>query len=64
MENGQLLARIDERVQAILEKLDIGERRMNEHSRRLGALERWRSWLTGALVAISFVVGILARSVL
>lgn len=70
MDNGHLLARIDERVQAlgerlettetrILEKLTTGEKRMNDHSNRIRALENWRWFLAGGLVLLGIVIKVL-----
>jgi hypothetical protein len=61
MDNGdrQLLVRIDERVNAILEKLEVGERRMNDYSRRIRALEGWRWFLAGGLVLLGILLRLL-----
>lgn len=67
MNNEQLIARIDERLKAlggrlettearILERFDLGERRMNDHSRRIRALENWRWFLAGGLVLLGIIV--------
>jgi len=55
----QLLVRIDERVNAILEKLEVGEQRMNDHSKRIRALEGWRWFLAGGLVLMGFLIRVL-----
>lgn len=67
MDNEQLIVRIDERLKAlgehlemtearILERFDLGERRMNDHSQRLRALENWRWFLAGGLVLLGIIV--------
>jgi len=74
MDNGdrQLLIRVDERVQAlgerlettearILEKLNQGERRMNDHSTRIRALEQWRWFLAGGLVLLGALIRVLVK---
>lgn len=69
-EEHNLLSRMDERLKAlgerlettearILEKLDVGERRMNDYSRRLRSVENWRWFLAGGLVLLGVVVKVL-----
>ena len=53
----ELIVRIDERVLAIQDALTVGDRRFDNHSKRLGALEKWRA---GLAAAISVVFGLLA----
>ena len=48
-----LIVRIDERVGAMHKRLEDGDDRFDDHSKRLRILENWRSWLAGGFVFLS-----------
>lgn len=48
----ELIVRIDERVLAIKGTLEVGDKRLNDHSRRLQLLERWRSALAAVVATL------------
>jgi len=41
---------------AILQRLDNSDSRLNVHSQRIGSLERWRSYIIGAVAVIMFML--------
>lgn len=56
-----LLVRIDERTQTIVEAQDRAFAALGRHEKRIGALERWRAWIVGALAALGLVVAVALR---
>ena len=54
-----LLVRIDERVCQVQDQLERGDRRFDQHERRIGTLEKWRAWIVGALAALGWVLAVL-----
>jgi hypothetical protein len=52
-----MLARIDERVSAIKDRLEVGDKRLDNHTGRLSALEKWRSALAGGLTLLGALIG-------
>ena len=60
MNDEELLARIDERVGTILKRLEEGDQRFDVHSKRIGSLEQWRWFLAGGLVALAFLLKLVA----
>ena len=57
----ELIVRIDERVQSIQATLEVGDRRLNDHSSRLHILEKWRSALAAAVATILAAIAIALR---
>lgn len=57
-ERDQLLIRLDERVDTILKRLEKGDKCMEEHDRRIGALEQFQHTLLGIAVTISIGVSV------
>ena len=57
----ELIVRIDERVQSIHAALEVGDRRLNDHSSRLQVLERWRSALAAAVATIMAGIALALR---
>jgi hypothetical protein len=55
----ELLVRIDERVFAMDRRLKVGDRRLNDHAKRIGTLEGWGKWLMGSAATLGLVFGIL-----
>ena len=54
----ELIIRIDERVEAIQGTLEVGDKRLNDHSRRIQLLERWRSALAAVVTTILAAFGV------
>ena len=54
----KMLERIDERTIAI--KMDLAEikERLDNHSKRIGGLEKWRTFVVGVTSAILLTLGI------
>lgn len=52
-----LLVRIDERVRAIHADLIRGETVIADHAKRIGRLERWRTYILGGLTMLGLVIG-------
>ncbi|KKL08632.1 hypothetical protein LCGC14_2573950 [marine sediment metagenome] len=50
------LGRIEEKVDNIVHRLDDGHDLHLNHGCRIGALERWRAYILGALAVISIVL--------
>ena len=48
----ELLVRIEERVISIHDRLDVGDKRLNDHAVRLRTLERWRTGIVTAIGAL------------
>ena len=57
----ELIVRIDERVLAIQSTLEVGDRRLNDHSSRLRLLERWRAGLVAAVTAVFALIALVAK---
>jgi anti-sigma-K factor RskA len=57
----ELIVRIDERVLAIQGILEVGDKRLNDHSRRLQILEKWRSALAAVVATILAGIAIALR---
>ena len=57
----ELIVRIDERVLAIQGSLEVGDRRLNEHSKRLGLLEKCRAGLVAAVGTILALAALAVR---
>ncbi len=57
----ELIVRIDERVSAIQGTLEVGDRRLNDHSKRIGFLERWRAGLVAAVGTILAILALVSR---
>jgi hypothetical protein len=55
-ERDQLLIRLDERVDTILKRLEKGDKCMEDHDKRIGALERFQQSLLGIAATISFAI--------
>ena len=55
----ELLVRVDERVKHIHKTLQRGALRMDDHGKRIGVLERWRSAIAAGIAMILFLVGVL-----
>ncbi len=58
----ELLARVDERVLYILDTLERGALRMDDHGKRLGLLERWRSAVVAVVAALLLLIGIVLKA--
>ena len=56
----EMIVRIDERVLAIQGTLEVGDRRLNDHSKRLGLLERWRA---GLVATVGTILALLAMAI-
>lgn len=51
-------------IQKAIERIEkFQDDRMSEIDRRLDTLEKWRAWLTGAMVVVAAVLGIIGKSV-
>ena len=57
----ELLVRVDERVTSIHETLERGALRMDDHGKRLGVLERWRSAVVAVVAVLLGLVGIVLK---
>lgn len=60
-ERDELLVRVDERVLGIQDTLQRGALRMDDHGKRLGVLERWRSAVVAAVAVMLALVGIILK---
>lgn len=56
-----LLVRIDERTSAIAEAQERAFAVLGRHEKRISSLERWRSWVLGALGMVGLVLAIALR---
>ena len=52
------LGRIEGKQDAMLAQLERGTERMDKHDKRLGALERWRTWSTGVGATLAGILGL------
>lgn len=57
------LSRIDERTIYIKKMLEDLYSKLQEHDRRLDSLEQWRSKITGAILLISFLFGVIVSCI-
>jgi len=57
----ELIVRIDERVLAIQGTLEVGDKRLNDHSKRIGLLEKWRAGLVAAVSTILALIALVSR---
>lgn len=60
----QMIAVQENRLDNNDDRHNLVEKRLEKHSDRLDALERWRWYLTGAVLIIAFIVPYLAQVVL
>lgn len=51
-----ILARLDERLKAVQERLDEALVILARQNSRLASLERWRAYLTGAIAILAVVL--------
>ncbi len=58
------MARIDERVKALLLVVDEVRTLLAQQNGRVGSLERWRAYLTGAIAIVSLAFGLAMTVVL
>lgn len=56
MELQRSLGRVEGKVDAVLLRLDLMDRRSASHEERISKLERWKSYALGIAVATSVVV--------
>ncbi len=61
MGDTELLARIDERVKAILDHLEKLNGSVGDCKRRIGLLENWRSYILGGFAVVGVAVGIIMK---
>ncbi len=59
----ELLARVDERVHSIQKTLERGALRMDDHGKRIGLLERWRSAIAAGIVVMLFLIGVVLKAI-
>ena len=60
-EVAERLGRIEEKVDNIVSRLDDGHTLHLNHGRRIAALERWRSWILGALAVVGLIVAVVFK---
>lgn len=60
----ELLVRVDERVHSIHKTLERGTLRMDDHGKRIGALERWRSAIVAGVAVVLFLIGVALRAMI
>lgn len=60
----ELLVRVEERVNSIHTTLARGELRMDDHGKRIGALERWRSAIVAGVAVVLFLIGAVAKALM
>ena len=53
------LGRIESGQAEVMRLLESYKERQDNHGRRLGSLERWRSWTTGITVGVAAVIAVL-----
>lgn len=58
IEYGRLLERVDTLCDRVDESILESREARRDHERRLQKLERWRSWLAGAVAALGALFGI------
>ena len=61
MNERELLARIDERTEMILKKLDVHCHQLNDHEKRISKLEQWRAYILGAAAVVAFIISVLLK---
>jgi len=54
-----LLIRLDEKMDAILKRLEKGDTLMMKHGTRIGKLESFQATLIGIAAAVSFIVSLI-----
>jgi hypothetical protein len=53
----ELLVRIDERVGHLVERTEVQDTRLNDHSTRIRTLENWRWKVIGIMLAVGALAG-------
>lgn len=56
------LGRIEEKLNAALQRQELTDTRLNHHSARISGLEKWQSRVLGGAVVGGFVLGVLMRA--
>jgi hypothetical protein len=55
-----MLGRIDGKMDAVIQRLELNDKHHEQLDDRVSALERWRAWILGVVAVISTVVALLA----